>query len=124
MTAYQPITVDAARKISREFSKSIVIICAWDPEHNLLHTTTYGKEPQDKINAAKGGDIAAKALGTDLTKKDPNEDFRTVDAARNAQLRDLAPGLINAFRSYQFGNSAPDLAKQMADKLEKLIWQR
>ena len=121
MSNYKSIPVETARQIARDFEKSIVIICAWDAAHMLLHTTTYGREPKDKINAANGGDICAKALGMDLGRKEPNEDFRTVDAARNAQIRDLADGAVKALRSYQFGNSSPDLAKEVADKLEVLI---
>jgi len=121
MSDYKPVPVESARQLAKDFDKDIVIVLTWDRKHNLMHTTTYGKEPADKISAANGGDIAAKALGCDLGKKDPNEDFRTVDAARNAQLRDLAGGLISALRSYEFGNASPDLAKEMADKLEQVI---
>lgn len=116
MNEYMAIPVETARKLSRDFSKSIVIICAWDPAHKLLHTTTYGVEPTDKIAAAKGGDICAKALGMDMTQKDPVEDFRTVDAARNAQLRDLAPDIISTLREWS-SNSANDLA----NKIDALI---
>jgi hypothetical protein len=57
----------------------------------------------------------------DLTKSNYSEDFRTVDAARNAQLRDIAPGVISCLRSYQHGNASTELAAEMADKLESLI---
>lgn len=119
--SYQPIPVETARQIARDFAKQIVIICAWDGTANLLHTTTYGVDALDKIAAAKGGEICAKALGTDLGKKDPNEDFRTVDAAYNAQFRDMAEGVLHCLRSYENGNVSPDLAKDYADKLESLI---
>jgi len=121
MKEYKRIPVEICRQLSADFDKEIVIVCAWDSEHEKLHTTTYGKEPQDKINAARGGEICAKALGCDLGRKEDFEDFRTMDAARNAQFRDLAPGLIHVLRSYQFGNGAPEPSKDWADRLEALI---
>lgn len=121
MKPYLGIPVETARGIASEFDKQIVIICAWNHAHKQLHTTTYGAEPQDKISAANGGEICAKALGMDLSKSNVTEDFRIVDAARNAQLRDLAKGLIHVLRSYQFGNAEPGPAKDFADKLEAII---
>lgn len=121
MKPYQSIPVDEARAIARRYEKAIVIINAWDDQHQKLHTVTYGVSPNQKIQAGKAGEITATALGMDLTKKETTEDFRTVCAARNAQLRDMTEGIISAFRSYQFGNSSPDLAKEFADKLESLI---
>lgn len=61
---YQPIPTAVAKQIAERYNKSIVIICAFDPEHGMLHTTTYGASEQDKALAADGGEIAAKALGT------------------------------------------------------------
>jgi hypothetical protein len=118
---YIPVPVEAARQISSQYEKSIVIINAWDHQHKLMNTTTYGVRPQDKISAARGGETCAKALGLDLSKSQTSEDFRTVDAARNAQLRDLAERAIHVLRSYQFGNSAVDLAKKLADDIEAII---
>lgn len=99
MKPYLNIPVETARAIACEFDKQIVIICTWNHQHSRLHTVMYGSEPADKIS----------------------EDFRTVNAARNAQLRDLAPGLIHVLRSYQFGNAATEPAKDFADKLEALM---
>src|ERR1043166_3558936 len=121
MKPYLAIPVETARQIARDFDKQIVIVLAWNHEHKLLHTVTYGAQPRDKISAANGGEIAAKALGTDLSKAGFTEDFRTVDAAKNAQLRDLADRAVHVLRSYQFGNSAPDLAKDLADEIEAII---
>jgi hypothetical protein len=121
MKPYIPIPVEAARQIARKFDKQVVVICAWNHEHAQLHTVTYGSQPKDKISAAMAGEICAKALGTDLAESKTYEDFRTLDAARNAQLRDLADGLVSCLRSYQFGNAATDLAKDYADKLEAII---
>lgn len=121
MNEYKPIPVETARQIARDFDKQIVVICAWNHDHKLLHTVTYGVQPKDKISAANAGDICTKALGMDLTRSDVTEDFRTVDAARNAQLRDIADRAIHVLRSYQCGNSAPDPAKDLADELEAII---
>jgi hypothetical protein len=121
MKPYLAIPVETARQIARDFDKQVVIICGWNHEHKLLHTVTYGAEPNDKISAANGGEICAKALGMDLSKSITNEDFRTVDAAKNAQLRDLADGLIHVLRGYQFGNAATEPAKEFADRLEAII---
>lgn len=121
MKPYLTIPVTVARQIARDFDKQIVIIVAWNHEHKLLHTVTYGTQPNDKISAANGGDIVTKALGMDLSRSKPNEDFRTVDSARNAQLRDLADRAVHVLRSYQFGNSAPDPAKDLADEIEAII---
>jgi len=86
---YMPVPVDIARQICTAYDKHIVIICAWDHIHQKLHTTTYGASATDKMNAARGGETCARALGMDLGKSEFLEDFRTVDAAKNAQLRDL-----------------------------------
>ncbi|HEV2350823.1 MAG TPA: hypothetical protein VG028_13360 [Terriglobia bacterium] len=121
MRPYKSIPVEVARQIAREFDKQIVVISAWNHEYAKLHSVTYGTEPSDKIAAARAGDICAKALGMDLLKAEVTEDFRTIDAAVNAQLRDLAPGLIHILRSYQFGNVSAEPAKEWADRLEALI---
>ena len=121
MRPYLPIPVEVARQIARDFDRQIVIILAWNHKHGKLHTVTYGVQPNDKIWAAKGGEIASKALGADLSKSNTAEDFRTVDAAKNAQLRDMAERIIHTLRSYQFGNSATDLANDCADDLEALV---
>lgn len=68
MKSYLSIPVEVARKIARDFDRQIVVICAWSHEHKLLHTVTYGEQPNDKISAAKAGELAAAALGADLSK--------------------------------------------------------
>jgi hypothetical protein len=37
--------------------------------------------------------------------------------------RDLLVAAYHALRSYQFGNSSPDLAQSIADKIELEIWK-
>lgn len=72
---YAPVPVLVAEAIALQYKKSQVIILAWDAKHKLLHTTTYGVEAFDKESAAAAGEIASKALGSDLSKKKVFEDF-------------------------------------------------
>ena len=63
---YLPVPVEAAKTIGEGFKKSMVIVNAWDEEHQLLHTATWGDDPAHKAMAADGGRIAAKALDANL----------------------------------------------------------
>lgn len=110
---YKPVPVSTAREIAEKYDKAIVIINTWDTTHGLLHTTTFGVSQEQKEQAAIGGDISAKALGADMPRADFYEDFR------KDQLR-LLESAREALRSYQYGNSSPDLAKEVADEIEKL----
>ena len=60
---YKPVPVAEARRISETYGKSVVLIFAWDPAHGMLHSTTYGRNEQEKEWAAQGGEIGARALG-------------------------------------------------------------
>jgi hypothetical protein len=73
---YTPVPVTAAATIAREYRKSIVVIAAWDPEHGLLHMTTFGVSPQEKQWAATAGEIVSAALGCSPSEKICFEDFR------------------------------------------------
>jgi len=77
---YMPIPSAVAQRISDEFKKSQVVICTFDPVHALLHFTTYGVSPEDKIQAAEMGDTIS-AIISDTSKKVEFEDFRHLDAA-------------------------------------------
>jgi hypothetical protein len=72
---YKPVPVQVARTIAEDFKKSQVVILCYDRVHELTHTTTYGVLPFDKENAAAAGAICAKAVGSDLAKKQVFEDF-------------------------------------------------
>lgn len=78
--SYVPVPVRAARDIAEKYAKSMVIINAWDPIHEVLHTTTYGRSATDKAMAANGGQIAAKALDADLREGHEFEDYRLTEA--------------------------------------------
>lgn len=83
---YIPVPVEIARMIADKYQKAIVIINTWDITHGLLHTTTYGRSLEQKHQAAKGGEIAATALGADMPKADKYQDFRdmpTVPLSQN-----------------------------------------
>ncbi len=82
---YQPVPVKAAKEIAEKYDKAIVIINTWDTKHGLLHTTTYGVSQEQKHQAAKGGDISAKALGADMPRSNFYEDFRKNELAQAQQ---------------------------------------
>ena len=87
--AYVPVPVTAAKHIAESFAKSIVVINAWDPDHKVMHTTTYGVSPEDKVHAARGGEMTAEALGMVLTQSRMHEDFRTQhNAAREKAMQE------------------------------------
>lgn len=90
MSEYIRVPVEAAKDIALKFQKNSVIICSWDAKHELLHTTTYGVTPEDKVNAADGGETCASALGMDLARGQWFEDFRVYDAAKAKVLREAA----------------------------------
>ena len=77
---YKPVPVEAAKAIAEQYDKSIVIVFSHDPAYGLVHTTTYGSDPQNKAWAAQGGEIATRALGglTDLASD--FEDYRLAQA--------------------------------------------
>ena len=75
MRPYLPIPVNTAREISERYQKSMVVILAYDPEHQKTHTTTYGVSAFEKENAAACGELCALTLGGDLSKKQTHEDF-------------------------------------------------
>lgn len=96
MSAYQPVPVTVAQKISEEFEKDQVVILSYDRKHNLTHTTTYGVTAFDKENAAASGEIVAKAIGCDLSRKQPFEDFHDdYDPALYKEAKELIQKLFN-----------------------------
>lgn len=113
---YAPVPVSVAREIAKKYSKAIVIINTWDTTHGLLHTTTYGESVEQKHQAASGGDIAAKALGADMPRANYSEDFRKDGVVVS---KTVIEATIAALKSYQYGNSAPDLAEKVIEAIEK-----
>lgn len=74
-TGYIPVPVEAAAQISRHCKKSMVVILAYDPVHEMTHATTFGVSAFDKENAAAAGEMLSKAIGGDLSRKVEFEDF-------------------------------------------------
>lgn len=76
MEEYKSVPVSEAQIIAEKYEKSVIISCAWDPKFGLLHTTTFGRDQQEKEWAAKGGEIVTKALGGLPLAGVRYEDFR------------------------------------------------
>jgi hypothetical protein len=61
---YKSIPIKAAKQISKNYEKNVVVIIAFDKKHNNQHVTTYGKSYDDCVNAAKLGNyIKLNVLG-------------------------------------------------------------
>lgn len=71
---YVPVPVAAAKEIADNFGKAVVVIIAWDREHSLIHTTTYGETDLEKKSAAMLGDIFATQV-SDISKARTFEDL-------------------------------------------------
>lgn len=72
---YQPIPVHEAQRLAESYAKSMVVILAHDPVHEMMHTTTYGADAVEKEIAAEAGKICTAALGGDLNRLHSFEDF-------------------------------------------------
>jgi hypothetical protein len=90
MHVYKPIPVWEARALSDDYVKAIVVIVAMDRENQMLHATTFGREPADKDIAAKWGELFAQAAGADTVHSICYEDFRaTPEAEYKAKVEAL-----------------------------------
>lgn len=89
-----PIPVDVARKIARCFRKDLIVVLGYDRSVNRLHTTTYGRLPEEKQLAALCGEVCARALGVNLAETEIYEDFRTRPAAEAAATIERLRGLL------------------------------
>lgn len=100
MPDYKPVPVEAARKIAVKFDKSMVVILAYDPAHQLTHTTTYGVSAIEKEQAAAAGELLARTIGADLNQKTEFEDFhKDYDPARYRQCQEALAGVDHALGS-------------------------
>ena len=96
MNEYLEVPVAAAKSLADVYRKSQVVILCYDKEHNLTHTTTYGVSAFDKENAAATGELVTKAIGCDLSKKQPFEDFhKNYDPAHYKVACELIQKLFN-----------------------------
>lgn len=121
---YKPVPVESARRISEEYAKSIVIILAWDPEHALLHTTTFGRTPQDKTWAAQGGDLANAALGGMQSLKTEFEDYRLTQAQELLEALVLIRNRVLLMKSGPLRTMALQDANETIKKAEAYITPR
>ncbi len=91
MAEYLPVPVVEASRIADDFGKSMVVILAYDPIHQLTHTTTYGVSPADKELAATVGDACAKAIcGEGFKQRVRFEDYRFIDEGVRTQALEKA----------------------------------
>jgi hypothetical protein len=129
---YEPVNVSWASTISRTVRKDIVIIVSVDLDFDKTHVTTYGRHEKLKDFAAELGEKCMKAIGCDLSKGETFEDFRATPAAeaqaaiekaneQTSELARLLRGASQALRSYQYGNSSPDLAEEMANACDDTL---
>lgn len=106
--AHIPVPVEAARQIADRYEKTVVVILAYDPLSELIHTTTYGRGAQEKEVAAWAGEQAAKAVGCDLQQKRTYADFAEPStAARNAHERDQLLRLTRLLDEHPAGYDGP-----------------
>lgn len=58
-----PIHVSVAQHMADGHGKDIVLIVGWDLASNRTNIVTWGREPAQKVAAAKAGETIAKQLG-------------------------------------------------------------
>lgn len=124
MKEYKEVPVDAAKYLAMTYEKQIVVICCWSHEHSLLHTTTYGVSPTDKVGAAKAGEICAKALGMDLKRSDNYEDFRKdLDAGKQRAMEEAIKKHLPALKEMASQVISPkaNVFSRMVADLEKAL---
>lgn len=123
MIGYIPVPVKAAQAIAEEFAKQAVVILAYDSEHELTHTTTYGTTAFFKENAAAAGELCTKAIGGDLSKTQVFEDFhKNYDAAKFRELSEAVVRVV-AILDNQSRNPVPNVMvlRQCAADLRRAI---
>lgn len=91
--------------IAEQYEKSIVIVFSHDSVHGLIHTTTYGSDPQNKAWAAQGGEIATRALGGLMELTTDFEDYRLAQAEN----------LLTALKGVMAQIAAGALVRETAD---------
>jgi hypothetical protein len=112
---YKPVPVEAAKQIAEHYDKDMVVILSYDSVHEMTHTTTYGKTAFDKENAAAAGEICAKAIGSDLSRKQIFEDFHDDYSPaklrealeENAKLREACQHALEVFQGTRYKAGVP-----------------
>lgn len=94
---YQPVPVDAAASIARDYAKNAVVVLSFDREYGLIHTSTFGVSAEEKVMAAALGERLSAYVGCDLEKSLKFQDFRDVEKGeyvrRITELETLARDL-------------------------------
>lgn len=118
MNEYKPVPVETAKAIAEQFDKSIVIVCCYDPAHGLLHTTTYGSDPQNKAWAAQGGEIAYRALGGLPEAATTFEDCRLTEAKK---LLYALKTSIRIFKEHDIDSAEVAMLKRSIKAAERFL---
>lgn len=72
---YDPVPVAMAEKVGHQHGKEVVVILAFDQSENRTDVVTWGKMAVSKETARRWGEVAAKAIGCDMSSVDVHEDF-------------------------------------------------
>ena len=83
----EPIPVATARNVAAQHGRDVVVIVTWSRAANRMDTITYGRSANDKVTAAKLGEILTNAAGAGPPEA-THEDFRERTAAQWAQEKD------------------------------------
>lgn len=139
MGEYQPIPVDIARRIARDYAKGVVVIFAWDVLHDRTHCTTYAVHPGHKEFAAELGRKTLDALGVPKVAGESFEDFRARPEAEAAaeiaglkneteRLADMLATWKSRYKDLRFnihrdGGASVEMAHAKADR-ELAFWEK
>jgi len=116
MKTYQPVPVELAREVGRQFGKQVIVIIAWDEDNGQIHTTTWGEAARHKEWAAELGPKLAAAAGgaTQLAKH--YEDYREPgEAARNAAKAEVYRKALQFIADIGNDTSVMDTLKKKVD---------
>ncbi len=105
MSEYRPIPSAEGKILAEKYAKDVVVILAIDHEHDMVHTTTFGKSPHDKEVAAILGERLGVMLGLE-SEYGPRiwyEDFRQTRAAEWKAEKDRLEARIRELEE-QIGN--------------------
>ncbi len=113
------LPVRAAKELSEQYHKSMVVILSYDPVSAMTHTTTYGVSPEDKETAATVGEQCAKYIaGSAYRERRCYEDFRHRTQAEWAVEREkLVGALLGMFEQYCGIKNTTEDGRRMFDHL-------
>lgn len=94
--AYKPIPVAVGVEIAKKYEKSVVVLLAYDPVHQKMHTMTYGVTAKDKEYAADLGEICATVVGAGPDRQTYEDFRRDYSAGQFRELQERAFELLQA----------------------------